>query len=138
MRLEDQVCTLEQSIKLQELGIKAESIFYYAVNGIKEPLLIWGNIDQQGGRYTQWEKHPAYTVAELGEMLPDMAAKDNGLAQIETCRSWTTGEYCCYYENSFGNNIALFESPTEAETRAAMLIHLIENAIPSTSKTTEA
>lgn len=77
MRIEDQVCSLELSKKLKTLGVKQESAFYWM------PHYRWSF----GGKLTEkdilnWsvqyadycEEEPklisAFTVAELGEMLP--------------------------------------------------------------------
>ena len=66
MNLEDQVCSLELAKKLKELGVKQESIFWWIefVNGwelrfatFKVPTLN--------------DVISAFTVAELGEGLPD-------------------------------------------------------------------
>jgi hypothetical protein len=65
MTIEEQVTSLEVSKKLKELGVKQESLWYW-----------WkaGHIFVEERRYAgrQWEKlASAFTVAELGEMLPD-------------------------------------------------------------------
>lgn len=131
MRLEEQVCTLDQSRKLRKLGIESESNFNWAFNG-KEARLIWGNTDEYGARYTYWVKLPAYSVAELGDLLPDKAKALTGEINIIGSHKFD-GEYNCFWQHQY-NIIA----PTEAQARAAMLIHLIENGIVQPSKTPEA
>ena len=59
MKLEDQVCSLENAKKLDELGVKAESYFIHTDDGVN-PRHFTPN---------WWEVTPAYTVAELLNML---------------------------------------------------------------------
>lgn len=136
MRLEDQVCTLEQGKKLHKLGIEAECSFLW-VNGTE----LW----MQPSTAKSWRKDglsvPAYTVAELGEMLPGIIKDDDvnyffGSSRLFEGDSWEA----CYAQLKpyQGCLHGPFEYPTEAQARAAMLIHLIENGIVATSKTTEA
>ena len=102
MKIEDQVCTLEQAQKLKELGISFDAIFCY----------VNGEIKHMPMRYD----FNAFTVAELGVMLPD---------EEYTCRYGgdTTGnwEWC----NDM-NEVAYGLYDTEAQARAERLIVLLE------------
>ena len=112
MKLQDQVPSFELSKRLKELGVKQESLFYYqkesGPNGWglvfhtsiyflppSEPQEVYGLVS-------------AFTVAELGEMLPDLYSthKKNG--------GWI-----------MHNN--LINDRKEADARAKMLIYLLEN-----------
>jgi hypothetical protein len=122
MKLEDAVTSLELSRKLFEFGFKRESLF------------IWGNIRkhqlQAGLKPTVYFKQcsiehwdnkkrhiqeaielgeilPAYTPAELGEILDWKQITILGLTD-------------CLKDFFFNSN-------TEADARAKMLIYLIEN-----------
>ena len=74
MKLEDQVCGLELAKKLKELGVKQESIF------------AWAEVNQGGNNWkyqvvqsdfqADCEYISAFTVAELGEMLPLYLKRD--------------------------------------------------------------
>jgi len=69
MKFQDQVCSLELAQKLKELGAKQDSLFYYV------PSDVLGYTIQlyAEARQSSAEKSlvfSAYTVAELGTMLP--------------------------------------------------------------------
>jgi hypothetical protein len=116
LKLEDQVCSLELSKRLKELGVKQESLFW------------WNCVISSGGwlledhQDHEWENCSAFTVAELGEMLPRHYAscrfydEDSPIAK-------EIGGYKCF--NS-GSSITDAHGRTEADARASMLIHLIE------------
>lgn len=118
MKLEDQVCSLELAKKLKKFGVKQESLFYWIkyegydayLQSSKEP------------RSSVWcegtEVVSAFTVAELGEMYPKSSyapsyPQNNGKWAV----SWFDD--------------ARFEEVTEADTRAKMLIYLLENRLVS-------
>ncbi len=69
MKLENQVITIEQAHKLEELGVNAPSAFYW-----RYPTNKW--IVEPKGYFHEEEEGvewlPAYTVAELGVMVPNM------------------------------------------------------------------
>lgn len=124
MKLENQVCTLEQAKKLKELGIDQETEFYFRMGKIWHfrEVTDWPNQEQlydliQSG--AEGERiFAAYTVAELGEMLPigfySVACADHS-------------DWLCDNQNYATANIGA--SKNEAECRAAMLIHLIESKL---------
>ena len=70
MPLEKQVSSLEPSKHLKELGVKQESHFYWnrptnlAPHQIVSGTFTWKTDDEDG-------RVSAFTVAELGEMLPE-------------------------------------------------------------------
>lgn len=76
MQLEKQVCSLELAKKLCELGVKQESEVMWAIDesiGRKEPIVIEINFAEHCNKYNNTEYETvacAFTVAELGEMLP--------------------------------------------------------------------
>lgn len=117
MKIELQVCTLEQAKRLKELGVKQESLFVhqsYSYNKIK--LTDWDNRNNLLGFYS------AFTVAELGEMLPPW----------QFAYKQSTGHYAAYkfHENEFVcQGVIPTTYETEAECKAAMLIHLLENSL---------
>jgi hypothetical protein len=61
MELEKQICSLELAKKLKELGVKQDSLFWW-VNGR-------GRMELHD-KHTDSDSVSAFTVAELGEMLP--------------------------------------------------------------------
>lgn len=67
MNLENQVCSLENAKRLKELGLFIPSLFYWDYYGrttdpVIKPVekLLYD---------TRYEQIPAYTVAELGEII---------------------------------------------------------------------
>lgn len=156
----NQVCTPEQAVKLKELGVDD-----------KAPLLAWKDISFSEDRSVfaltandgslRRLYYPAYTVAELGEMLPEWVYKpfrgDTKEYRLQTWRNTEdqyeddeterkTGFMAAYilFCGSKTDRFPKIDSkeeilmPTEAQARAAMLIYLLENGIVSTSKTPEA
>lgn len=110
MKLEDQVCSLELAKQLKELGVKQESIWY------------WHKYQDRDWEATLAESDlSAFTVAELGEMLPEFVG------------SWREHDNFWHCDNSeLGENRRVwltFNADTEADARAKMLIYLIENKL---------
>ena len=120
MNIEQQVCSLELAKRLKELGVKQDSYFWWV-----NPEMTENNATQllaDDDRFINC--HPdlylsAFTVAELGEMLPlwwySGKRKENDYI-CEVFKRNVTDKL-----NSFGD--------TEANARAKMLIYLIENKL---------
>ena len=121
MTPEQKVCNLELSKKLKGLGVNQDSLCWWKANiphkscsghslVNKEPI-TWISTDDEicAGR---WELSPygfsAFTVAELGELLPEKRYDDDMWRQV-----WE------WEENGF----------SEADARAKMLIFLIEQGL---------
>jgi len=112
MRLEDQVSSLELSKRLKELGVKqGESLFIMRVDGGHVILNKPQDWDSNSDHY-----YSAFTVAELGAMLPQypyylpVRQKDGIEWGIRVNGEW-------------------IQEKTEADARAKMLIHLIEKGL---------
>jgi hypothetical protein len=65
MKLEDQVCTTDQSVKLENLGVKKESALSWWFDGVNEIVVL--------AKKTFLK---AYTASELMEMLPGKIKED--------------------------------------------------------------
>lgn len=104
MELEKQVCSLELAKRLKKLGAKQESVFYWV-----DYKSAWCLREKA----IQPQDCSAFTVAELGDMLPKLlktiCSKD-GNWWVHT-DDWS----CC--------------ANTEADARANMLIYLIEEGL---------
>ena len=121
MEIEEEVCSSELAKELKELGVEQNSIFYWVRD---RPMQGW-----ESDRYilelvgiTSYQReygYSAFTVAELGEMLPEgyYSQKERG--------SWV----CTDADNHLAvTNIYDCDNIyTEADARAKMLIYLIEN-----------
>lgn len=126
MKLENQVCSLELAKKLKELDVKQESYFYHIIPVTGQGCLL---SDRENAMYpvacgTPGVKiYSAFTVAELGEMLPVNALWQcypfwEGKGKLWACEVQIEEEkkdHCIAH--------------TEADARAKMLIHLIEKGI---------
>lgn len=134
MELSKQVCSLELAKKLKELGFKQESLFVYQKithEGSRKISLELEMVDN-------WEyfKSPngyisAYTVSELGEMLPfgvtslhidTRFSGENGESDYTKLKG---GNWLCRNENR-GKRKNIY-ADTEANARAKILIYLKEN-----------
>lgn len=122
MKLENQVCPLGLSKRLKELGVKQKSAFYW--------YKCW--LVRMGEQNHRFPEHPdrawsasytaAFTVAELGEMLPCGFSSHK-----EEIGRWSIG---LYKKGVNGLVVGYSETASsEANARAKMLIHLIEKGV---------
>jgi len=122
MKLQDQVCSFELAKKLKELGVKQGSLFYWYTDGLNFQVDI--KTDYIRGVYgysgKQDEMYPTFTVAELGEMLPNFCSSYQ-MPEPHTSSSISLW-YCGAKETELSQ-----VAETEADARAKMLIYLIEN-----------
>lgn len=126
MKLEDQVCSLELAKRLRELGVKQESYFEWsywtdhaaAENNTGCHEKHWEVTDQNGGNIGG--RISAFTVAELGEMLPEY------VPSYKHKNKWR-----CLNQGIplIADSDDFFDDETEANVRAKMLIHMIENKL---------
>lgn len=113
MNIKDQVCTLEQAKRLEELGVKQEGAIFYYDEEDGNDLQYNGNDHDIDSPDYGWS---AFTVAELGVMLP--CGKSTMRVTDDPCDFWHGGGV---------DGMLIADGYTEAKCRAAMLIHLIEN-----------
>lgn len=143
MKLEEQICSLELAKKLKELGIKQESHFkwvqvYHPEHGIGAPHIQWDVTEDYNDtlihndwKMTSWS---AFTVAELGELLPEsinINNKDNDIIfEKVTFKTTNKCHYICSLVEDGGYHADFVEyecsDTNEANARAKMLIYLIE------------
>ena len=73
MKIENQVCSLEQAKELDKLGVKAESYFVWAVavdvGGGRDKIVLIPRAKIENWHY---DIYPAYTDDELGVMLTEV------------------------------------------------------------------
>lgn len=136
MKLTDQVCSLKLSKKLAKLGVKQDNLFKwvkYSMN--KKPMLIFIPTVKYQLECLSGELEysiPAYTVAELGEMLPNKVKIHNTESCLVLDRDKKTwGVAYAPFPDTFQ------EAKTEADARAKLLIYLLENKIISLDKINE-
>lgn len=118
MKLESQVVSLELAKRLKELGVKQDAHYAWHVYGGNTELLINFIADCCPSD----ETFSAFTVGELGEMLPD------NFRSMKLGKGW----FCRLYLGptlSSGDGVT---GETEADARGKMLIYLIENGLIKT------
>lgn len=129
VNVESQVSSLELSKRLKELGVKQDSLVHW----MRIPHLMKHEILENGdtevkileykfelGNPFAWnvekeDSWPAFTVADLGEMLPVM---------VQSYRTFKEHWECVYDPLEIG-----FVGKTEADAREKMLIYLLENKL---------
>lgn len=137
MDLENQVCNFELSKRLKELRVKQESLFWWVDDGKEYPEVRY----QKPGDTTGLKLYSAFTVAEMGEMLPSVidlgnrTGKEMYWLQLHKYGEkpfWERPIWGIYYETPPDKDGVTdripdptIEADTEADARAKMLIHLI-------------
>lgn len=133
MDLQKQVISLSQAKRLKELGIEGWTYFVFVKHkGQNDIPFIDNSLDLPDLSHLE-EVAAAFTVAELGQMLPP---RDGWY----TFYSMHDKSWIC--TNVFDEDIVLFDDveddvsdtfETEAQARAAKLIHLLENNLVTAS-----
>ena len=137
MKLENQLVNFELSNKLKKLGVKQESIWYWLkIND--EWKLDFHLVEYPEGITQPTESISAFTVAELGEMLPNKVKNklDENCTEEERVMSpyhLIDLPYKCPLHNwksilisCTDRQLTFISGETEADARAKMLIYLIE------------
>jgi hypothetical protein len=131
MTLEQQVCSLDLAKRLKELGVRQESVCKWVLR--YSTWVLW----DEGTRSefeTGAEKEyvSAFTVAELGEMLPKEITRGD-ITTAKCAEGFEKGRWLVApidtndEEGAHDWNDPAFYGNTEADARAKMLIHLIEH-----------
>lgn len=119
MTPEQQVTNLELSKKMKELGFPQKSMFYwdkdkkYLINSYN-----WADVDREDWEIIKEKYCSAYTVAELGEMLPRKVLT----SQLTFTKGGGTKKWIVAYLG-----IWIVANDTLADGMAKMLIYLKEN-----------
>lgn len=130
MKLEDQVCSLELSRRLKELGCEQESLWYWwqldksiQRSSIYHDWIIASNPIEDDGLIFKYDNEiSAFTVAEVGEMLP------KEINEFEL-RCLKLGAYknkwqVAYWELGEEDEVRFREYvDTEANARAKMIVY---------------
>ena len=152
MTIQEQICSLELARKLKKLGVRQSSIFAWEkMCGKTNWNLMYGSLDDI--HPVNWDSYAktyeaeavvvsAFTVAELGEMLPkhihnskkDTPGTIDGQGNLVV--RWVV-EGCLVGYDCLSERLKKLEErlvPTmidisEADCRAKMLIYLLENGL---------
>ena len=140
MNLKDQVISLDLAKKLRRAGVKQESLWYWNYTDRNNNKKDWILVARFIG--IEEERISAFTVAELGEMLPKYfkhgsvkKPKTYQCSTLEISRggSKTLGgeiewDWCVKYLKGYSRQKEHFErGDTLAEAMGNMLLHLIKN-----------
>ena len=130
MKLKNQVVSLEPAKKLKKLGVKQKSLFWWHNREVYfEDISDGTSTGLLSKKERENQCYSAFTVAELGEMLPEF---------VEIVRQITGDFRGCIYdkysdcEECGTQHYSIIDktlSKTEADARAKMLIYLIENKL---------
>ncbi len=116
MKIENQVCTLEQASKLAKLGVKQSSLFYWAINSYNQEVKkITMHPDSRDIVYS------AFSVAEIGVMLKELCY----CQFLSGEKMWICSD-CGSFETYPDDDCT---AETMAQSMAIMLIHQLENKI---------
>lgn len=139
MELKNQVVSLEIAKQLKSLGVKQSSLWYWVNLGKdfdKNDLVYAGELANGD---TNDETVSAFSVAELGEMLPHRLKSlpfkefNNDALLFEILSfSGTRKAYGLYYEGDTSEEklpAGFIWNNKEADARGQMLIHLIEKKL---------
>lgn len=142
MILQNQVCALKQAKRLKELRVIQDSFFYWTqtyINLIEEfkvlPIQNCSFFDLEDNEDVtdlldgdgENEIYAAFTVAELGVMLPKQFGDDRIWDSLPLSNTGIPFSECWLKSNNGYKYFGAFK--TEAEARAAMLIYLLENRL---------
>ncbi len=122
--LSQQVCSLELAKKLAAVGVPQDSFFVWY--GGTTPATLWTRDRFEEKRWNHPEQtYAAFTVAELGEMLP-YTAFGAYFNEFKGKDDWSM---------AYGREKTIV-ADTEADARASLLIYLIESHLidPKTLK----
>lgn len=139
MTLEEQVCFEELARKLEELGVKQESSFYWVkIEHTKGYYLALRKEVDGGYEYVFISTKPhshtsndiedvisAFTAAELGKMLNSKYF----MSGIYKDMAWARSDNPDIKGHECGHAKLVFMDKSEANARAKMLIWLIENGM---------
>lgn len=135
MKVEEQVCSVTQSKQLSQLGVTATPSFYWkecAIPTKDKPsfqLVLADQLEHKGSeRY-----FPAYSVAELGLLLPAEITHEDEDLYLQGNIGNRKGEFFhIWFQSSIDNAewdlFPAIEQDTEALARADALIWLLENS----------
>lgn len=150
MYLQNQVCSLELSKRLKELGVLQDSLFYwFQFRNESSSIEHWENtytdLIRKGEKRKYNERdylkdkiyYSAFTAAELGEILPhllqaDTASKKN--SHLETLKDIDNRWLIAYATDEIAPPRICIIEKNEANARARMLIYLLENKLMELQK----
>lgn len=135
MKLENQLILLGQAITLKQLGVSQDAYFHHFFQQ------IYIGVDWYGayGAGACSDSYAAFSVPELGEMMKDMdpyhiTSFYNPLRNIWNCTLWKIDTFDEKGQPDGFINAGEVYGITEAECRAEMLIHVLQEQFISVTQ----
>jgi hypothetical protein len=135
MRLEQQVCSLEFAQQLKAFGVSQNSTVswvYHEPMGVDIRRGAESEFRLRYGKPSEYfDAVAAFTVAELGEMLPPYIKSEvEGYIDLDM-RKFESPAFFQWSVQFINRDGKIFEqaAATEADARAKMLIYLLENKL---------
>ncbi len=137
MNIESQVCSLELSKRLKELGVKQESLFVWiSIIKTKFDFIKLRESYEPDSESVGAYNYSAFTAAELGNLLPERIDKyRNEYIKFQKikCEAIERFHYLCSLVECGGYHMDYVKydcsDENEADARAKMLIYLLENKL---------
>ena len=122
MELKNQVTNLKLSMELMSRGVKQESLFGWEIYDSGAQLKY-----KKDDRYKDYTNYAAFTVAELGEMLPSKIVIDNIFFRLGISKD----DFKCEVEyKEINGNETFSEYDDElVNAMAGMLIYLLKGKL---------
>jgi len=123
MKIESQVVSIELARELKSLGVKQESLFWWGEYEDLNPII-------ENARPKLGNSYSAFTVAELGEMLPYQIELDGKYYCLCSTKDRDV-DWLVFYREFGDGDIPVVPKydKSEANARAAMLCYLIKQGI---------
>ena len=125
MELKEQVISVANAKRLKELGVKQDSLFYWVISLTTNYHISYTEGDKSLLPQDRNDFYAAFTVAELGELLP-LCYMSWATPQTGKMKWW------CHRMETHAVTHEVTEictALTEADVRAAMLIYLLEQKL---------
>jgi hypothetical protein len=125
MKIEDQVCSIELSKKLKKIGIPQESLLYHYDEPYEDGTSDWVITDWSDYETTydtKGETYSAFSVAELGQLIPRSFHSGNSEGN----------DWICHFYQLNPSKVHASWANSEANARAKMIIYLVENNLMET------
>jgi hypothetical protein len=124
-----QVCSPAVAQRLKEMAVPQDSLWYWVASRREQYPLLYSAEEVAAMPLFHRAAVSAFTVGELGELLPSAIEHDDEVLRFR-CEKSARG-FTVAYVPSRGEKRSRIEqkAPSEAEARAQMLLYLIDNKL---------
>lgn len=128
MEIKEQLTSLSLSKRFKQLGVKQNSIHAWKEKISMKGVSTW-ILYNKYNIFVKDKNYSAFSVAELGEILPQLLETDNKTCTLEIYKLANDTWGVVYVQVFSKLEILLEESKTLADAMAKMLIYLLENKL---------